>query len=296
VFAQRFDSAGTRRGIEFQVNTYTSNSQDRPVVGAAANGDFVVAWESRDQDAPNPTGDLGIFGQRFSSAGVKQGAEFQVNVYFTNYQRRPRIAVNPSGNFVVTWESRFEDGNYEGVFARRFSPTGGAIGGEFQVNSYTFSGQKHQSIDWDNDGDFVIAWYSEPAQDGNAYGVFAQRFALPPLATLDVDGNGVLGALTDGLLILRKLFGFTGDTLITGAVGANCTRCDAASISSYITGLGLTLDIDNNGSLGALTDGLLCLRFLFGFTGTTLTSGAVAMNCVTRCDASTILPYLQTLD
>jgi hypothetical protein len=35
---------------------------------------------------------------------------------------------------------------------------------------------------------------------------------------------------------------------------------------------------------------------MFGFTGTTLTSNAVAPNCVTRCDASTILPYLQTLD
>ena len=40
--------------------------------------------------------------------------------------------------------------------------------------------------------------------------------------------------LTDGLLVLRYLFGFTGDTLITGAVGANCTRCDAPSIEAYL--------------------------------------------------------------
>jgi hypothetical protein len=36
------------------------------------------------------------------------------------------------------------------------------------------------------------------------------------------------------------------------------------------------------------------LRFLFGFTGTPLTAGAVAPNC-TRCDATAILSYLQTL-
>ena len=47
--------------------------------------------------------------------------------------------------------------------------------------------------------------------------------------------------------------------------------------------------------LDALTDGLLTLRFMFGFTGTTLTNGAVGA-CSARCNAAAILPYLQTLD
>ena len=57
----------------------------------------------------------------------------------------------------------------------------------------------------------------------------------------------------------------------------------------------MTLNIDGNPLLDPLTDGLLVLRYLFGFTGTTLTNGAVGANC-TRCDAATIVPYLQTLD
>jgi hypothetical protein len=40
--------------------------------------------------------------------------------------------------------------------------------------------------------------------------------------------------LTDGLLVLRYTFGFTGAVLTTGAVGAGCTRCDDASISAYL--------------------------------------------------------------
>jgi hypothetical protein len=36
------------------------------------------------------------------------------------------------------------------------------------------------------------------------------------------------------------------------------------------------------------------LRYLFGFTGTTLTAGAVGAGC-TRCDAGAIEGYLQTL-
>ena len=37
------------------------------------------------------------------------------------------------------------------------------------------------------------------------------------------------------------------------------------------------------------------LRFMFGFTGTTLTTNAVGA-CSTRCNAAAILAYLQTLD
>ena len=64
-------------------------------------------------------------------------------------------------------------------------------------------------------GDFVVAWHSY-GQDGSTGGVFAQRF--DNVAVLDVDGNGATAPLTDGLLVLRFLFGFTGSTLTAGAV------------------------------------------------------------------------------
>ncbi len=143
---------------------------------------------------------------------------------------------------------------------------------------------------WTRTASFVVAWRSF-GQDGNADGVFAQRFLL---AALDVDGDGAITPLTDGLLILRFLFGFTGTTLTGGAVDPDCTRCDATDIVTYLTGLGLVLDIDDDGELVPLTDGLLVLRFLFGFSGTTLTAGAVDGDCM-RCDAAAIVPYLQSL-
>ena len=86
----------------------------------------------------------------------------------------------------------------------------------------------------DDTGRFVVAWSSN-GQDGSAYGVFAQRFAK--LAVMDVDGNGAVTPLTDGLLVLRFLFGFSGATLTTGAIGPGCTRCDAAAIVPYLEGL-----------------------------------------------------------
>jgi hypothetical protein len=113
--------------------------------------------------------------------------------------------------------------------------------------------------------------------------------------TLDVDDNGTTDALTDGLVVLRFIFGFTGTTLTANAVGGGCGRCDDASIGPYVAALAANLDIDDDGSLGALTDGLLVLRYLFGFTGSTLTAGAVGNDC-DRCDAAAIVPYLQLID
>jgi hypothetical protein len=95
--------------------------------------------------------------------------------------------------------------------------------------------------------------------------------------------------------VLRAFFDFTGPTLVNAAVAGNCARCTADEIADHIAALDLVLDIDDDGALEALTDGLLVLRFLFGFTGTTLTTGAVGASC-DRCDAAAIEPYLHTLD
>ncbi len=54
---------------------------------------------------------------------------------------------------------------------------------------------------------------------------------------VDIDGNGQIDALTDGLLILRYLFGLEGDVLIAGVVAQNATRVTAAEIEAHLAGL-----------------------------------------------------------
>ncbi len=88
-------------GVEFQVNTYTTNGQYSPAVAADAEGDFVVVWRSYVQDGSS----FGVFGQRYTSAGVALGGEFQVNTYTTNFQSSPAVAADAEGDFVVVWQS-----------------------------------------------------------------------------------------------------------------------------------------------------------------------------------------------
>ena len=52
---------------------------------------------------------------------------------------------------------------------------------------------------------------------------------------LDVDGDGKLDALTDGLLLLRGMFGLTGDSLINGAVSANVVYTSSSYIQYRIS-------------------------------------------------------------
>ena len=93
--------------------------------------------------------------------------------------------------------------------------------------------------------------------------------------SLDVDGNGNTSALTDGILSLRYLFGFEGQTLTSGALGQGAGRGEAAQITNFLNEAGSALDVDGNGNTSALTDGILLVRYLFGFEGQALTQGAI---------------------
>ena len=81
--------------------------------------------------------------------------------------------------------------------------------------------------------------------------------------------------LTDGLLVIRHLFGFSGDSLTSGAVSSDASRDSSDTIASYLTDADSQLDIDGDGESKPLTDGLLLIRYLFEFSGDSLISGAI---------------------
>ncbi len=102
------------------------------------------------------------------------GGEFQVNTYTVGDQLRPTVAGRAPGDFIVTWSSVGQDGGFSGIFAQRYDATGLPNGSEFQVNTYTNSGQILSAVSMAPDGRSVVAWLSTQ-QDGLSDGVFAQR-------------------------------------------------------------------------------------------------------------------------
>jgi hypothetical protein len=171
IFAQRFNAAGLPQGPEFPVNSYTTSAQRFPAVASDANGNFVVVWESSGQDGSG----AGVFGQRFHAFGLPLESEFQINSFTTNFQRRPAVASDANGDFVVVWQSDGQDGSLNGVFGQRFNASGVPQGGNFRANTY-FAGNQHlPAVGADASGNFVVAWVSD-GQDGSSVGIFGQRF------------------------------------------------------------------------------------------------------------------------
>ena len=294
VRGQRFDSAGAMLGTELHINSHTAGPQAGQAVAVDGDGDFVVVWTSSDETFS----DSEIIGQRFASTGGQVGGEFQVNTATSGYQYTTRsnwvpraVAMDSDGDFVVAWTNYVGEDAVD-LLAQRFTSDGNQLGGELQINEHTPDGQYYPAVAMDGGGDFLVVWESWE-QDGDLLGVFGRRFAFQD-AALDIDGNGALDALTDGLLLLSRLFGFSGPTLVDGAVGDGCTRCESAEVESHVAANLTAFDIDDSGETGPLSDGLLVLRDLFGFDGATLVAGAIEDDCV-RCEAEEIETYLDTL-
>lgn len=110
------------------------------------------------------------------------------------------VAMDSTGNFVVTWTGYNQDGNGDsltgssnnglgGVFGRVFSSDPNSAlfieGNVFQVNEYTAYDQIHSQVAMDAVGNFVVVYesYQDPSNDENSdvadnYGIYARRYEV----------------------------------------------------------------------------------------------------------------------
>lgn len=142
-------------------------------------------------------------------------------------------------------------------------------------------------------GDSTTIRFS-PVDTADGYGFKSEPETLTVQngCALDVDDDGQSRPLTDGLLLLRYQFGFRDNALLNGAVSGDAKRSSASNIQTYLEGCSTDFDIDGSGDTRPLTDGLLTLRYLFGFRDDALINGAVSEGAK-RSNAATITDYLQ---
>lgn len=99
--------------------------------------------------------------------------------------------------------------------------------------------------------------------------------------SLDVDASGAptqYDAASDGVMLVRYLFGNAGAAITQDAHVVALNGRNEADTRAYIDLIRPLLDIDGDGKFGALTDGLLIIRYMLGLRSQALTDNAVGSN------------------
>ena len=218
VVMQRYNSSGSKVGVETLVNSSTQGEQFRAGVTTLADGGFVVSWVSTSsQDGSG----YGIYLQRFNSAGARVGNETLVNSTTAGDQEDPAVAALNNGGFVVVWTSTAQgSAGQSTVFMQRFDAAGNKLGNETAVSSGP-GDKEHPAVAALSTGGFVVSWDSD-ARDGIDPDIFSQRFAedgSPILHTLTGDAADNTLAVTGSLSV--RLIGDAGDDTLTGGSGSD---------------------------------------------------------------------------
>lgn len=147
IYMQRYANDGERIGGETVVNGATNFDQQLPQVTSLKDGGYIVAWTSYSGADSNgvPTGG-DIHFQRYNAAGTKVGAETTANTYKTSEQDTPSIIGLGDGGWVVTWDSKGQDGDSYGEYGQRFDSNGNKVGGEIHLSGTTAGTQDSSAI------------------------------------------------------------------------------------------------------------------------------------------------------
>ncbi len=158
-------------GGQFQVNQYTTSAQRDPAASTDALGRTVVVWST-----PGAAGDE-IAGRRYARSGQPLGGQFVANSLTTAAESYPAVAADPTGRFIVAWQSYGSVGNdssLSSIQARRFSTAGAPAGAQFQVNNVTTDMQVDAAIAATVSGNFVVVWTSEVSAGTDSEGTSIQ--------------------------------------------------------------------------------------------------------------------------
>ena len=169
-----FDSGGSQRFVDTPVNPDPATEQRKPAVAVATDGSFVVVWED-DSTVDSAVHEIRAAG--FYADGSERVPDATVNKDKNGKQRRPDIAMDAQGNFVVVWEddSRGTKNVYQ-IFGAGFHSNGSRRFYVSPVNAESTRQQLDPAIAMAPDGSFVVVWQDDSTRPKKVYEIFAAGF------------------------------------------------------------------------------------------------------------------------
>ncbi len=177
IYGACFDASGVSRGPAFPVNVSlpatdnSRNAQRFPAVAMNPAGNFVVVWEDYNTSSTSDEGHR-IRARNFSPLCAAQDAPVDVSSAATNaYLRAPAVAMDASGNAVVSWTDSYS------VRVARFNSAGiKTPAGDVTVNTAPTGREYTPSVAMDANGNFVVAWAEDTGNTTNLTDIFAQVY------------------------------------------------------------------------------------------------------------------------
>jgi hypothetical protein len=190
------------------VSTFTNNFQINPALTVLNNSNVVVVWASFNQAGSNSLQD--VYGQIFTPAGAKVGANFLINQFISYNQRTPAIAALKNGGFVVAWVSEqqrvvgsapatlLSPGQLAAlapsvdIYARLYASNGVAQNNEFLVNT-DFNPCANPGVAVASDGSFMVVWGAYDMDNPtNSWDIYARTFSSAGIGGTVVRVNSFL--------------------------------------------------------------------------------------------------------
>ncbi len=195
VFAQAFDANLVTTGPEVLVHRFVKDAQEHPDVGIDALGNFVVIWQSINQDGNT----WGVFARQFLADKTPvQVREFAVNTTRKGPQRYASVGVAADGRFVVSWQSSsdLQEGSSWDLFSQQYSADGTREGGEVAVNTFTEGPQIHPVVAQAPDGEFAVYWVGRGTDKSE--GVHGRIYRFPDYGDAPDTYGTSLTSIMDG--------------------------------------------------------------------------------------------------
>lgn len=162
-------SSAQAAGMEFLVNTNTSNDQERAAITTLVNGSFVVVWQGKQNNV-----DVDIYGQMFNESGFQIGPEFLVNTVTTASQAIPSVHALKGGGYVTAWQSS-QNVDVD-AYAQRFDMFNNRVGSEFRINPVLTNTQARPVLVGLDNGGFIAVWDDDRGTN-NDLEVYAQIYS-----------------------------------------------------------------------------------------------------------------------
>jgi len=184
VLARMFDRQTLTLTDEFRVSNLTAGvTQSTPSIAASPAGDFIIVWISK--SAYDLTSKSFVMGRLFGPDGAPLGEEFVVNEYpediecpvanWCSQGNWPKVAMDESGRFVVTWIRMGNTWNRpygEFIMFRRFEADGAPAGDVICITDDLNSRWYGPSVAVGRSGEFLVVWAIGPFP----YDIVAQQF------------------------------------------------------------------------------------------------------------------------